>query len=430
MSNVYSVSQVNAYIKNIFVRDGVLARICIKGEVSNCKYHSSGHIYFSLKDDASQLNCIMFYRDRQSGLDFKLEDGQSIMVCGRISLYERDGTINMYVTEIKLDGIGRLYEQYEQLKRKLLEEGLFDKAHKKPLPAHIKKLGIVTASTGAALRDILNITKRRNPYVQPVLYPAKVQGEGAAESIVKAIKALDSYGVDVIIAGRGGGSIEDLWAFNEEIVARCVYECSTPIVSAVGHETDTTIIDYVSDLRAPTPSAAAELCVYEYSAFMSSMVDLHADLVHLIMNKIDLYREKIEAYYKSVNYFSPASKLNQHKIFLDDVKERMDYAIRRNLAQYNSKLDDYADIIKKDFYHRLEMSKKQLNMYSEILSKNSPLSKIAGGYGYLSKDDRSVKSIKDVSPGDNLDIILKDGTLNCQVNDIKEDELIKMSIGD
>lgn len=212
MSNVYSVSQINAYIKNMFVRDGVLSHICIKGEVSNCKYHSSGHIYFSIKDVNAQINCVMFLRDRQSGLSFKLENGQSIIACGRISFYERDGAVNMYVTEITSDGYGRLYEQYEKLKKQLLDEGLFDRSHKKTIPPYIKKLGIVTASTGAALRDILNITKRRNPYVQPVLYPAKVQGDGAAQSIVKAIRALDDYGVDVIIVGRGGGSIEDLWA--------------------------------------------------------------------------------------------------------------------------------------------------------------------------------------------------------------------------
>ncbi|MDD6101985.1 MAG: exodeoxyribonuclease VII large subunit [Clostridiales bacterium] len=425
MSNVYSVSQINAYIKNMFVRDGVLSHICIKGEVSNCKYHSSGHIYFSIKDVNAQINCVMFLRDRQSGLSFKLENGQSIIACGRISFYERDGAVNMYVTEITSDGYGRLYEQYEKLKKQLLDEGLFDRSHKKTIPPYIKKLGIVTASTGAALRDILNITKRRNPYVQPVLYPAKVQGDGAAQSIVKAIRALDDYGVDVIIVGRGGGSIEDLWAFNEEIVARCVYECRTPVVSAVGHETDTTIIDYVSDLRAPTPSAAAELCVYEYSLFQSAMVDMHADLVHYMINKINLYRERVDAFSKAVNFNSPSSRLSQHRQFIDDISERMSLAVRRNAAIYNARLDDYTERIKKEFYHKLDSSKRQLEMLSEIIGRNSPLNRLSGGYGYVSSDNRPVNSINDVSAGDRLDIILKDGKVNCRVEDTVEDTFIK-----
>ena len=269
---VYSVSQVNVYIKNMFLRETVLNNIYIKGEVSNCKYHTSGHIYFTLKDAKGQMACVMFAGQR-SGLSFRMQEGQSVIVLGSISVYERDGKYQLYAREILKEGQGALYEKYEQLKRQLEGEGLFLQEHKKAIPFYSKKIGIVTASTGAAIQDICNISARRNPYVQLILYPAKVQGEGAAKTIVKGIKTLDKAGVDVIIVGRGGGSIEDLWAFNEEIVARAIYECNTPIVSAVGHETDTTIADYVSDLRAPTPSAAAELTVCSMENLMEQFLE-------------------------------------------------------------------------------------------------------------------------------------------------------------
>ena len=261
MANIYSVVQINNYIRNMFESDFVLENVNVSGEVSNCKYHSSGHIYFTLKDKGSVLSAVMFAGNRTTGLKFKLTDGMKIVVTGKISVYEATGKYQIYARSIKEDGHGELYEKYLLLKKELEEMGMFDSSYKKQIPAHIKKLGVVTASTGAAIQDIINISTRRNPYIQIVLYPAKVQGEGAAESICRGIETLDRYGVDVIIAGRGGGSIEDLWAFNEEIVARTVFNCNTPIISAVGHETDYTIIDFVSDMRAPTPSAAAELAV-------------------------------------------------------------------------------------------------------------------------------------------------------------------------
>ena len=258
MDHVYTVTQINLYIKDMFARDYALNRIYVKGEVSNCKYHTSGHIYFTLKDSKGQMACVMFAGQR-SGLAFRLQEGQSVIVLGSISVYERDGKYQMYAREILLDGAGVLYQKFEELKKQLDSEGLFDQEFKKSIKQYPNKVGIVTAKTGAAIQDMINVTTRRNPYVQLILYPALVQGEAAAASIVKGIKYLDSYGVDTIIVGRGGGSIEDLWAFNEEVVARAIFSCNTPIISAVGHETDTTIADYVADLRAPTPSAAAEL---------------------------------------------------------------------------------------------------------------------------------------------------------------------------
>ena len=272
MGQAYSVTEINRYIKNMFIKDPYLNHIYVKGEVSNCKYHTSGHIYFTLKDAQGQLACVMFAGQRR-GLSFRLEEGQSVIVLGSINVYERDGKYQLYANSIVLDGLGALYERFEKLKKSLAAEGLFDKDHKKPIPPYPKKVGIVTASTGAAIQDIINISKRRNPYVQLILYPALVQGDGAPESIVKGIKALDKLKPDVIIVGRGGGSIEDLWAFNEEIVARAIYACTTPIISAVGHETDVTIADYVADLQAPTPSAAAELAINDYRVFMNLMED-------------------------------------------------------------------------------------------------------------------------------------------------------------
>ena len=270
MRNVYTVKQVNAYIKNMFTQDFMLNRIYIKGEVSNCKYHTSGHLYFSLKDESGTIACVMFAGQR-SGLSFRMQEGQQVIVLGSVSVYERDGRYQVYAKEIVLDGAGLLYEKFIKLKKELEEMGMFAPEYKKPIPKYVRTVGVVTAPTGAAVRDIINITRRRNPYVQVLLYPALVQGDGASESVVRGIRALEEAKVDVMIVGRGGGSIEDLWAFNEENVARAVFECSVPVISAVGHETDTTIIDYVADLRAPTPSAAAELAICNYRELLETI---------------------------------------------------------------------------------------------------------------------------------------------------------------
>ena len=268
--SIYSVGQVNTYIKNMFTQDYLLRRISVKGEVSNCKYHTSGHLYFTLKDEQGTLACVMFAGSRK-GLAFPMENGQQIVVSGNVNVYERDGKYQLYAQQIRLQGSGDLYERFERLKTELGEMGMFAQEYKQPVPKYIKTLGVVTAPTGAAVRDIIQIARRRNPFVQIVLFPALVQGDGASKSVARGIEVLDRYGVDVIIVGRGGGSMEDLWAFNEEKVARAIFECRTPIVSAVGHETDTTIADFVADLRAPTPSAAAELCVYDYQSVQQSL---------------------------------------------------------------------------------------------------------------------------------------------------------------
>ena len=268
--NVYTVGQLNSYIKNMFAQDYFLQSVYVKGEVSNCKYHTSGHIYFTLKDPRGTISCVMFAGSR-SGLSFRMQDGQQVVVLGAVDVYERDGKYQLYAKQIILEGEGLLYERFRQLRQELEEEGMFDPQYKKPIPPYIKTLGVVTARTGAAVRDIIQIAARRNPYVQIILYPAIVQGQEAAPSIISGINALERLGVDVIIVGRGGGSIEDLWAFNEREVAQAVFDCSVPIISAVGHQTDTTIVDYVADLRAPTPSAAAELAVWDIREFLTKI---------------------------------------------------------------------------------------------------------------------------------------------------------------
>lgn len=400
MRNVYSVKQVNAYIKNMFTQDFMLNRIYVKGEVSNCKYHTSGHIYFSLKDESGAIACIMFAGQR-SGLGFRMQDGQQVIVLGTVTTYERDGKYQLYAKEIILDGAGLLYERFEALKKELGEMGMFAQEYKQPIPKFAKKIGIVTAPTGAAIRDIMNISARRNPYVQLILYPALVQGEGAAASIVKGIETLEKQGVDVMIVGRGGGSIEDLWAFNEEIVARAIFNCRTPIISAVGHETDTTIADYVADLRAPTPSAAAELAVYEYQALENYLEDRRLNLKKSLYQKIQMERLKIERYRTKMRYLHPRTKLLQQQQRYVELEQKLRLIMDKKLTQ----------------------SKQKLAIYIERMKGLSPLAKLNQGFSYVaSEDGKVVKSIQDVKAEDSLTIYVTDGLVKAKVEEtIKED---------
>lgn len=320
--NVYTVKQVNAYIKNMFTQDLMLSRIYVKGEVSNCKYHTSGHIYFSLKDESGTIACVMFAGQR-GGLSFRMSEGQQVVVFGSVNVYERSGSYQLYAREIRLDGEGRLYERFQALRRELEEMGMFAPEYKKEIPAYAGRVGVVTAPTGAAVRDIMNISARRNPYVQLILYPARVQGEGAAKSVARGIHMLERQGVDVIIVGRGGGSIEDLWAFNEEIVARAIFDCTVPVISAVGHETDTTIADYVADLRAPTPSAAAELAVYDFRQVQSRMQETDLKLKRLLGQKIQLARMQLRQYVTRLKVLHPRYQLQERQQLLVEYEERL-----------------------------------------------------------------------------------------------------------
>ena len=400
MASIYTVGQVNNYIKRMFNQDFALNNIYIKGEVSNCKYHTSGHIYFTIKDRASQLSCVMFASMRKNLL-FTLEEGQSIVVDGNIGVYERDGKYQLYAKEIILDGAGALYERFEALKKELEEMGMFAAEYKQPIPRYVKSVGIVTAPTGAAVRDIINISKRRNPYVQLILYPALVQGEGAAASIVRGIRMMEQQNVDVIIVGRGGGSMEDLWAFNEEAVARAIFECTIPIISAVGHETDTLISDYVADLRAPTPSAAAELAVYELSSVQIMCEEYKRRMYQQIRQRIDFSRRQTEQMAFRLKVAHPRQKLNEQRQYLADLDSRM--RIRMNSA--------------------LEESRHKLAIYIEKMKGLSPLQKLNQGYAYVTdKSGRTVRSIKDTKQGEVLDVYVTDGRVRTQVVDIYKEE--------
>ncbi|MBQ5851084.1 MAG: exodeoxyribonuclease VII large subunit, partial [Lachnospiraceae bacterium] len=337
MHNVYTVAQVNSYIKNMFTQDFMLRSIMVKGEVSNCKYHSSGHIYFTLKDSKGIISCVMFAGNR-GGLSFKLEEGQMVVVGGTIDIYERDGKYQLYARQIILDGVGLLYERFEKLKRELSDMGMFASEYKKPIPKYISRLGVVTADTGAAVRDIINIATRRNPYVQIILYPAIVQGEQAVESIVNGIHALENLGVDVMIVGRGGGSIEDLWAFNEEAVAQAVFDCSVPVISAVGHETDTTIIDFVADMRAPTPSAAAELAVYDIVQLMEKM-EIYIGTLDFAMDR-NLRKQKNELlnYSTRIKYLSPLNQIREKRTYCMEIEEKLNNSINSKIKSDKHRL--------------------------------------------------------------------------------------------
>ena len=396
--NVYSVRQVNAYIKNMFVQDFMLNRIYVKGEVSNCKYHTSGHIYFSLKDESGAIACVMFAGERRTGLTFRMQEGQKVIVLGSVSVYERDGRYQLYAKEILPDGEGDLYRRYEQLKRELEEMGMFSPEYKQPIPFYNRKIGIVTAPTGAAIRDIMNISRRRNPYVQLILYPALVQGEQAAESIVKGIQTLDDYGVDVMIVGRGGGSIEDLWAFNEEIVARAIFECRTPVISAVGHETDTTIADYVADLRAPTPSAAAELAVVDYRQLMESMRIFKSQLADRVEQKILRNRDRAKYLQARLLQASPQYQLREKRQYAADLNDKMRQA----------------------FSDKIKDRRHMLALYAERLDGCSPLKKLQQGYSYTeSPDGKALTSVTQVREGDVVTIHVTDGTVVARTEEIR-----------
>ena len=405
-NKVFSVTQINTYIKRMFQSDYALRRISIKGQVSNCKYHSSGHIYFSLKDEGSQISCVMFANARYDGLKFELEDGQEVVVDGNISVYERGGSYQLYAQEIRLNGIGELYVAYEMLKQKLYEEGLFDHEKKKPIPKNPKKIGVVTARTGAAIHHIISTAKRRNPYVQLILYPAKVQGDGASDTIVAGIKALDQYGVDIIIVGRGGGSIEDLWAFNEEKVARAIYEAQTPIISGTGHEVDTTIADYAADLRAATPTAACELAVPDIREVMEGITNREYTLRTLLKQVVRRYQMKLQQYQITIANFDPRFQLQEQKMHLAELEEQI-HAVMKN------KMTDYQ--------HKLEL-------YTKELHGLSPTAKLINGFGYIEgSNGEPVTSVKKVMEGDQISLTISDGTIITKAEQIKRMDEIKES---
>lgn len=393
--NAYTVAQVNSYIKNMFSQDFLLSRMYVKGEVSNCKYHTSGHIYFSLKDESGALSCVMFAGQRK-GLAFPMKEGQHVIVLGSVNVYERTGSYQLYAKEILLDGMGRLYEEFERLKRELEEMGMFAEEYKQPIPAYVRRLGIVTAPTGAAIQDIRNIASRRNPYVQLILYPSLVQGEGAADNLVRGIEALDELGVDAIIVGRGGGSMEDLWAFNEEKVARAIFECRTPVISAVGHETDTTIADFAADLRAPTPSAAAELAVADIRELLERMRTYRQRLDQGFGYRLEQYRNRLGELRNRLLQVSPRQQLFEKRMRAAELSNQLEQAMKEKLGD----------------------RKNQLALYIERFHGLSPLLKLQQGYSYIEgTDGKAVTSIRQADTGDLLRIHVTDGLYTAVVKE-------------
>ena len=376
----------------MFDTDFVLSRVNVTGEVSNCKYHPSGHIYFTIKDNNNALSVIMFAGNR-NGLGFRLENGMKIVVTGKITVFARDGKYQLYASSIERAGMGELYERYLALKKELEEMGMFDDMYKQPIPYYSAKVGVVTASTGAAIQDIINVSKRRNPYVQIVLYPALVQGDGAVLSICHGIEALERYGVDVIIVGRGGGSIEDLWAFNDENVARTIFECHIPVISAVGHETDFTIADFVADMRAPTPSAAAELAVPDIREDIAFVQTVVYECEATLLQRINDEKEKLDIIKERLEYRSPVMMIDQRLQLVDSYMTSALLSIQRKLDTENARFSAAA----------------------ARLDALSPLKVMARGYSIVTKDKEVVTSSKKLEKGDRITVGFADGERNCEV---------------
>ena len=388
MKHIFSVTQINSYIHRIFESDYALKKIYLKGEVSNCKYHSSGHIYFTLKDEKSTLRCVMFSSDRFKGLAFHLEDGQLIEACGNISVYEQAGTYQLYVRKIELAGAGELYVRYERLKQELAEKGYFDFERKKPLPAYPEKIGIVTALTGAAIEDIRSIARRRNQTVQLYLYPAKVQGEGASAEIARGIRYFDKAGVDIIIIGRGGGSIEDLWAFNEMPVADAIYEADTPIISGTGHEVDMTIADYCADVRAATPSAACELAIPDMQSVFTKLSNYREALDMQVEQRCAQLRQQMSLLQRQLEAGRPDRKLLKYKLLYERLENRLSQAIKE---KYRSR-------------------QQMFSRYVDQLSGLAPTNRLKGGYAFAqTKNGRPVASIEQLEKEVPFSLTFSDG---------------------
>lgn len=397
MPGIYSVTQINTYIRNLFSRDYSLRDVTIRGEVSNCKYHTSGHIYFTLKDQSSSISCVLFQTYRQ-GLSFRIADGMEIDASGQVSVYERSGSYQLYVREARLSGQGELYERFLKLKSDLEERGFFDPGYKKKVPLFAGKVGIVTSDTGAAIRDIVNVSTRRNPYVKLFLMPALVQGEYAAEDLADAIRRLDKMGMDVMIVGRGGGSIEDLWPFNEEIVAEAIFDCRTPVISAVGHETDFTIADFVADLRAPTPSAAAELANFDYNAFREQLSHEKSRMDSLMNYRLSREKERAQAFRGRLSALRPEEQLRRMRERLSDSRKRMEYLM-------NGKAERSRMILKTD---------------AGRLDALSPLKKLTGGFGYVTVKGKAVTGTDLVKENDLLTTQLSDGIIESRVTKVEQ----------
>jgi len=403
-TRIYSVWEITRYIKQKLDSDELLRDIYVKGELSNVSQPTSGHVYFTLKDEYAELRCVMF-RDRNALLKFTLEDGMSVIVRGHISVYEKRGKYQLYVEELQESGIGELYRAFEQLKKKLKDEGMFDAAYKKPIPAIPRTIGIITSPTGAAIRDMINITRRRFPHVHILLAPVAVQGEEAAPQIVNAIKLMNRVNselmkVDVLVVGRGGGSIEELWAFNEESVARAIFASEIPVISAVGHETDFTISDFVADRRAATPSEAAELVVPDKRQIEKNLSAFELQLRQNIYKMIEEQRRRLKSIEKNVLFRTPTERINQYRQTVDELKRTL-----------------IAEVI-----HRVQLHKKELQALTGKLDALSPRAILERGYSICLKEQKVVRSVMDVTTGDMLRVLFQDGEAISEVKEKKHEE--------
>jgi len=399
MNNIFSVSDINNYIKQLVSNDGILSGLSVRGEISNFKHHYTGHMYFTVKDENSVLKCIMF-KSQASMLKFAPQNGEKVIVSGYISVFERDGQYQLYANDMQPDGLGALHLAYEQLKNKLQKEGLFDSASKKKIPLLPKSIGVVTSSTGAVIRDIINVTYRRHSNMKIVLYPVAVQGKGAAGQIAAAIRKLNELNqVDVIIVARGGGSLEELWAFNEEIVARSIFASKIPVISAVGHETDFTICDFVSDLRAPTPSAAAELAVPDVDVLLYKLQNYNMRMKNSLVKKLTMCRTQLQKANSRHVFRQPYDKVNQYRLKLDN---EMKHLFKNN------------EMLLKD-------KKSQFGMLAGKLDALSPLKILERGYSVVRNPQGNIiNKLEQVHIGDNLEISLKNGKVDCNVISIKK----------
>ena len=394
------ISEVNSYIKRILTNDPILYNLRVKGEISNFKVHSSGNVYLSLKDEKSKLNCIIFKSNYDKSLN--LDNGVKIIASGYISVYERDGAYQLYINEVEIEGIGNLYIEFNKLKEKLKKEGLFDTKYKKEIPKMPRYIGVITSPTGAVIRDIINVTKRRFPKVDIKLYPVNVQGDKSASDICEGIEFFNRMeNVDTIIVGRGGGSLEELWSFNEEIVAREIFKSKIPIISAVGHETDFTICDFVSDMRAPTPSAAAEIATPDLSEIYYKLNTIKNRMNRSLNNQVILDNEKLNNTFDKINNYMK------------------NYIVRDKVIQ----LDQIYDKIKLRLEQKLETSKEKLSKKAALLHNLSPLATISRGYSIVEKNGQVINSIEEVNITDDINITLKDGSLECNVNKINSKEV-------
>ena len=394
------ISEANSYIKRILTNDPILYNLRVKGEISNFKVHSSGNVYLSLKDEKSKLNCIIFRSNYDKNL--KLDNGVKIIASGFISVYERDGAYQLYINEVEIEGMGNLYIEFNKLKEKLKKEGLFDTRYKKEIPKMPKSIGVVTSPTGAVIRDIINVVKRRYPKVHIKLFPVNVQGDKSAEDICSGIEFFNNMkNVDTIIVGRGGGSLEELWSFNEEIVAREIFKSEIPIISAVGHETDFTICDFVSDMRAPTPSAAAEIATPDLSDIYFKLSNIKHRMDRSLNNQIILDNEKLYNTLDKINNYMKSYIIKDKNIQLDQIYDKINFRLEQNLQR----------------------TKEQLSKKGAILHNLSPLATLSRGYSIVEKDGEVINSIEGISINEEIKVTLEDGSLNCNINKINNKEV-------